>query len=80
MPSGGATGALIPYIEEAYNIGYARVAILFVSTFLGYATAAAASGTLARKIGFGRALLVAVAIELVGVRLSISYDPNSPLK
>ncbi|EIM87901.1 MFS general substrate transporter [Stereum hirsutum FP-91666 SS1] len=74
--NGGATGALIPYIEEAYNIGYARVAILFVSTFLGYAAAAAASGTLARKIGFGRALLVAVAIELVGNAINSSQQVN----
>ena len=65
--SGGATGALIPSIERAFGIGYARIAILFVSTFMDYAAAAAGGGVLSRKIGFGSALLAAVAIELIGV-------------
>ncbi|KAI0920967.1 hypothetical protein AcW2_006088 [Taiwanofungus camphoratus] len=47
--NGGATGALIPYIEKTFGITYAPVAILFISTFIGYLVAAAGAGTLARK-------------------------------
>lgn len=65
--SGGATGALIPYIEKTYGITYAHVAILFVTTFIGYIVAAAGAGTLARKVGFGHALCIAVIVELAGV-------------
>ncbi|TFY77056.1 hypothetical protein EWM64_g6956 [Hericium alpestre] len=65
--NGGATGALIPAIEKAFNIGYARVAILFISTFMGYAFAAVVAGAVSRRIGFGRALCLSVVIELVGV-------------
>ncbi|OSX59421.1 hypothetical protein POSPLADRAFT_1150582, partial [Postia placenta MAD-698-R-SB12] len=61
-----ATGALIPYIEKTYGITYAHVAILFVTTFIGYIVAAAGAGTLARKVGFGHALCIAVIVELAG--------------
>ncbi|KAI0686005.1 MFS general substrate transporter [Cytidiella melzeri] len=64
--NGGSTGAMIPYIERTYNISYARVAILFVSTFIGYAVAAAATGPLVRKFGFGRTLSIAMVVELIG--------------
>lgn len=65
--SGGSTGALIPYIEEAFAITYAHVAILFVCTFVGYLVAAAGAGTLARRAGFGYAMCISVIVELVGV-------------
>ena len=65
--SGGSTGAMIPYIERNYNISYARVSVLFVSTFIGYVTAAAATGPLVRRVGFGKTLLIAMVVELIGV-------------
>lgn len=74
--NGGATGALIPSIERAFGIGYARIAILFVSTFMGYAAAAAGGGVLSRKIGFGSALLAAVAIELIGNVINASQQAS----
>ncbi|KZT24571.1 MFS general substrate transporter [Neolentinus lepideus HHB14362 ss-1] len=64
--NGGSTGALLPYIERAYGINYARVSILFVCTFLGYMVAAVATGALSRRVGFGRALCLAVVVELIG--------------
>ena len=66
--SGGATGALLPYIERTYRYGYAQVSALFVCTFLGYVVAAAGAGTLSRKVGFGHALLISIMVELAGVR------------
>lgn len=67
LSSGGATGALIPHIEKAFNFSYAKVSLLFVSTFLGYVVAAVTTGTLSRRIGFGRAMTLALAVELSGV-------------
>ncbi|KAI0092704.1 MFS general substrate transporter [Irpex rosettiformis] len=64
--NGGSTGAMIPYIERNYNISYARVSVLFVSTFIGYVTAAAATGPLVRRVGFGNTLLIAMVVELIG--------------
>ena len=65
--SGGATGALIPYVERAYGISYATVSLLFVFTFIGYVIAALGAGTLSRKVGFGHALCISVVVELLGV-------------
>ena len=62
--SGGATGALIPYVERAYGISYATVSLLFVFTFIGYVIAALGAGTLSRKVGFGHALCISVVVEL----------------
>ncbi|KAA1473487.1 MFS general substrate transporter [Dentipellis sp. KUC8613] len=74
--NGGATGALIPSIEQTFHISYARVALLFISTFGGYTVAAAGTGPLARKIGFGRALCVSVLIELVGNIINSSQQKS----
>ncbi|TBU33086.1 MFS general substrate transporter [Dichomitus squalens] len=64
--NGGATGALLPYIERTYHYGYAQVSVLFVCTFLGYVVAAAGAGTLARRVGFGHAMLISAMVELAG--------------
>lgn len=44
-----------------------------MSTFLGYAAAAVTTGPLSRRIGFGRTVALAVAIELVGVCPLVNY-------
>lgn len=68
---------MIPYIERTYNINYARVSVLFVSTFVGYAAAAVAAGPISRRIGFGHALCISTVIELMGVRPL--FAPRPPL-
>ncbi|OSD04588.1 MFS general substrate transporter [Trametes coccinea BRFM310] len=74
--NGGSTGALLPYIELNYRINYARVSVLFVSTFLGYVVAAASAGTLSRRIGFGHAMLISLLIELAGNIINSSQQVN----
>jgi len=74
--NGGATGALIPYIEKTYGITYAHVAILFVCTFFGYIVAAAGAGTLARRVGFGNALCISVIVELMGNIINSSQQQS----
>ncbi|KAI0832679.1 MFS general substrate transporter [Trametes gibbosa] len=74
--NGGSTGALLPFIERNYNINYARVSILFVSTFLGYVVAAGGTGTLSRRVGFGHAMLISVLVELAGNIINSSQQKN----
>ncbi|KAI0776201.1 MFS general substrate transporter [Trametes elegans] len=74
--NGGSTGALIPYIERNYNISYAKVSLLFVSTFLGYVVAAVGAGTLARRVGFGHAMLISILVELAGNIINSSQQVN----
>lgn len=69
LDSGGSTGALLPYIERAYHLGYAQVSVLFVCTFLGYVVSAATAGTLTRRIGYGYTMLISTMVELAGVCL-----------
>ncbi|CDO73790.1 hypothetical protein BN946_scf185015.g119 [Trametes cinnabarina] len=74
--NGGSTGALLPYIEQNYSINYARVSVLFVSTFLGYIVAAAAAGTLSRRVGYGHAMLISIIVELAGNIINTSQQVN----
>ncbi|KAH9942578.1 major facilitator superfamily domain-containing protein [Amylocystis lapponica] len=74
--NGGATGALIPSIEEAYGIDYSHVALLFLFNFLGYVVAAGVAGTLSRKVGFGHALCIAVIVELMGNIINSSQQTS----
>ncbi|KAI0650491.1 MFS general substrate transporter [Trametes meyenii] len=74
--NGGSTGALLPYIERNYNINYARVSVLFVSTFLGYVVAAAGAGTLSRRVGYGHAMLISMLVELAGNIINSSQQVN----
>ncbi|KAH9938016.1 MFS general substrate transporter [Fomitopsis serialis] len=74
--NGGSTGALIPYIEKAFAITYAHVAILFVCTFVGYLVAAAGAGAMARRIGFGYAFCVSAIVELAGNIINSSQQKS----
>lgn len=77
LASGGATGALLPYIERAYHFGYAQVSVLFVCTFLGYVVSAATAGTLTRRIGYGHTMLMSAMVELAGVRIVLFFSPGA---
>ncbi|KAH7193320.1 major facilitator superfamily domain-containing protein [Fusarium flagelliforme] len=46
-----AYGALIPYLEEYYNLSYIVVSLVFLSPFVGYIFAAVLNNTLHRRIG-----------------------------
>ncbi|PIL37379.1 MFS general substrate transporter [Ganoderma sinense ZZ0214-1] len=74
--NGGATGALLPYIERAHHFGYAQVSVLFVCTFLGYVVSAATTGTLTRRVGYGHTMLISVMIELAGNIINSSQQAN----
>ncbi|KAM0350123.1 hypothetical protein ACHAPU_003286 [Fusarium lateritium] len=67
--SDGAAGALIPYMEKYYNIGYATVSLIFVGQALGFITAAVFLDVLRAKLG--RAKLLGLAQALV----TLAYIP-----
>ncbi|KLO97961.1 tetracycline resistance protein [Fusarium fujikuroi] len=67
--SDGATGALIPYMEKYYGIGYATVSLIFVGKAIGFIAAAVFIDILRAKLG--RAKLLGLGQALV----SLAYIP-----
>ncbi|KAM6485811.1 major facilitator superfamily domain-containing protein [Trichoderma sp. SZMC 28011] len=69
--SDSAAGALIPYMERHYEIGYAIVSLIFVGQALGFIFAAVFLDTLrarlgrARLLGIGQMLMACAYIPLV---------------
>ncbi|CAG9949383.1 unnamed protein product, partial [Clonostachys rosea f. rosea IK726] len=47
----GAVGALIPYLEEYYNLSYTTVSLVFLTPFVGYSLAAFTNATIHMKWG-----------------------------
>lgn len=64
--SDSAPGALIPYIEKDFKIGYAIVSLIFVSNAIGFITAAFFVDLLRSKLGRGRLLILAQTLMLCG--------------
>ncbi|KAH6608405.1 hypothetical protein Trco_001751 [Trichoderma cornu-damae] len=67
--SDSAAGALIPYMEKHYNIGYAVVSLIFVGQALGFVFAAVFLDSLRAKLG--RAKLLGVGQML----MALAYVP-----
>ncbi|EXM29505.1 Major facilitator superfamily [Fusarium oxysporum f. sp. vasinfectum] len=67
--SDGATGALIPYMEKYYGIGYATVSLIFVGKAIGFIAAAVFIDILKEKLG--RAKLLGLGQALV----TLAYIP-----
>ncbi|KAK5988094.1 hypothetical protein PT974_12233 [Cladobotryum mycophilum] len=69
--SDSAAGALIPYMEEYYNVGYAVVSLIFVGQALGFVFAAVFLDSLraklgrAKLLGLGQFLMACAYIPLV---------------
>ncbi|KAI8280177.1 hypothetical protein K4K60_005013 [Colletotrichum sp. SAR11_57] len=64
-----APGALIPYMEKHYNIGYAIVSLIFIGNAFGFIFGAVFLESLRAKLG--RARLLAVAQSLI----TLAYVP-----
>jgi len=54
-----APGALIPYIEKYYGIGYAIVSLIFISNAVGFISAAFVVDPLRAHFGRGKTLMIA---------------------
>ncbi|KAI9035978.1 putative MFS efflux transporter [Aspergillus affinis] len=68
-------GALIPYIEKRYNIGYAIVSLVFVANAVGFILAAPITHVLERKAGLSKSYGVAMASFIVGYAIIVSEPP-----
>ncbi|KAJ6784218.1 hypothetical protein PWT90_01796 [Aphanocladium album] len=67
--SDSAAGALIPYMEKYYNIGYAQVSLIFVGQALGFIVAAFFLDSLRQSLGHSRTLGLAQTL------MTVSYVP-----
>lgn len=70
-----APGALIPYIEEDYHIGFATVALIFVSQAVGFILAAFFMDALQTKPGRAKSLMFAEALMLTGYTMIVCTPP-----
>ena len=71
-----APGALIPYMEKDYSIGYAVVSLIFVTNAIGFISAAPLTQVLQGRLGRARVLVLAEGIMLAGyVMLVIPSRP-----
>ncbi|QYS97888.1 Putative mfs efflux protein [Trichoderma simmonsii] len=61
-----APGALLPYIEEYYGIGYLLVSLIFVGNALGYITAAPFIDSIRGKLGRAKTLALSQTLITLG--------------
>ncbi|CZR63352.1 related to tetracycline resistance proteins [Phialocephala subalpina] len=73
-----APGALIPYIEKHYNIGYAIVSLIFVTNAIGFISAAFIVDALRARLGRAKTLMVAQTLMSIGF-LPIVCTPLFPV-
>ena len=70
-----AAGALIPYMESDYNIGYAIVSLIFVANAIGYIGAAPFTNTLQARFGRAKVLVFAAALVIIGYIMVVARPP-----
>lgn len=73
-----AVGALIPYLEEYYNLNYTLVSLMFLTPFAGYSAAAFANATIHSKFG-QRGIAFAAPICHVITYVVICIHPPFPV-
>ncbi len=61
-----AAGALLPYIEQQYGIGYGIVSLIFVASAFGAIMAATVADPMKRRLGRARTLCLAQLMMAVG--------------
>ncbi|KAH8900147.1 MFS general substrate transporter [Thozetella sp. PMI_491] len=59
-----SAGALLPYMEVEYNLGYALVSLIFVGNAVGFIVAAAFLDMIRERLGRGRAMIVSEVLLL----------------
>ncbi|MCJ1378499.1 hypothetical protein MMC17_001598 [Xylographa soralifera] len=70
-----APGALIPYIEPYYNIGYAVVSMIFVANAIGFIAAALYTTTLQARFGRAKVLVMAELLMIAGYVMIVCTPP-----
>ncbi|CZS88682.1 hypothetical protein WAI453_010663 [Rhynchosporium graminicola] len=64
--SDSAPGALIPYAEKHYNIGYAVVSFIFVTNAIGFISAAFFVDAIRARLGRARTLIIGNSLITLG--------------
>lgn len=68
-------GALIPYIEKDYNIGYAVVSLIFVTNALGFILAAPVTQFFEAKLGRSKSYALSMSLLVAGYVIILSKPP-----
>lgn len=71
----GAPGALIPYIEPYYSVGYAIVSMVFVANAVGFICAALYTTTLQARFGRAKTLVLAESLMMAGYTIIVCAPP-----
>ncbi|KAJ9149993.1 Bypass of stop codon protein 6 [Pleurostoma richardsiae] len=75
--SDGATGALIPYIEDYYHISYTVLSLIFLAPFVGYLFAALSNNLIHHRFGQRGIAIIAPLCRLIGY-IPLSCHPPFP--
>lgn len=70
-----APGALIPYMEKDYSIGYAVVSLIFVTNAIGFISAAPSTQPLLARLGRAKTLLLAELLMMAGHLMLVCTPP-----
>lgn len=70
-----APGALIPYIERAYGLGYALVSLIWIANAAGFIIAAAVLDAITARLGRARTLVLGEACMIAGYIIVVSPIP-----
>lgn len=70
-----APGALIPYMEAYYHIGYAIVSLIWIASAVGFIAAAGVVDALRERVGRARTLMISEAIMTAGYVMTACTPP-----
>lgn len=70
-----APGALLPYMEKNYHIGYAIISLIFVSNALGFISAAPSTQSLVNRLGRARLYMLIMALQAIAYAAMVSNPP-----
>jgi fucose permease len=70
-----ASGALIPYIERYYHIGYAVVSLIFVANAIGFILAAPLVSIVESRVGRAKTYIISTALLSIGYTAIICTPP-----
>lgn len=70
-----APGALIPYMEKHYSIGYALVSSIFITNAVGFISAAFFVEMCLGRFGRAKSLAIAEALMIAGYILMVCNLP-----
>jgi fucose permease len=73
-----ATGALVPYLQPAYDIGLLFVAIVYLVNFCGWTIAAFTNVHLTARLGTGGVMLLGATLQMLAHALQF-WKPPFPL-